>query len=79
MYPWVDGLSAIRMVNATLTVLGVGDVESLTCMVNPAVFGMVGVPLITPEVDMAKPDGSAPRDTVQVYGLMAPWAESAKL
>ena len=47
---------------------------SLTCKVKPKLPGPVGVPLKTPALDRANPDGNAPETVENVYGAVPPLA-----
>jgi hypothetical protein len=49
---------------------------SLTCTVNPAVPGALGVPLIVPPAESDSPVGSEPLLTDQTYPPLPPVAES---
>jgi hypothetical protein len=51
-----------------------GEVESFTCTVKAEVPACVGVPEITPELEMLSPAGKLPFVTDQVYGAVPPVA-----
>ncbi len=56
----------------------VGVALSAACTVTVEVPAVVGVPLITPEVDNVRPAGKVPVVTVQVYGAVPPIAVNVR-
>ena len=68
--------AAIEMLRFAVA-LSTGELESLTVTVNEEVPGVVGVPLICPELLSASPAGREPELIDQVYGAVPPVAAKA--
>jgi hypothetical protein len=64
------------IVNVTDAVFGLLEVLSTTVTVTELVPTSVGVPAITPPELSRRPCGSAPPETVHVYGAVPPIAIS---